>query len=118
MKDSSFHSVCSALGSHLEVDPERFRSAQHLTQDWGLDRLDLNVIALRLEQLEGVELSSAELECVHTVGHLVNLLRQRKQSLELETWMNELDQALRSGVRARMRQRSSPRRVALREKWA
>ena len=103
MKDSSFHSVCSALGSHLGIDPERFRTSQHLSHDWALDALDLNVIALRIEQLEAVELSSVELRCVKTVGQLVNLVRQRKQSHELETWMNQLDHALHNANRARER---------------
>jgi acyl carrier protein len=103
VKDSSFHSVCRALGSHLGIDPERFRAAQHLSRDWGLDELDLNMIALRLEELEGIELSSVELSCVETVGQLVNLFRQRSRSLELESWMNQLDLALHSANRARER---------------
>ncbi|HEX4355324.1 MAG TPA: acyl carrier protein, partial [Polyangiales bacterium] len=103
---TSFHSVCSALGSHLGIDPEHFRATQHLGKDWGLDQLDLNVIALQLEQLEGLELSNAELCCVKTVGQLVNLLRQRKQSLDLETWMNHLDAALREDRRMRERRKS------------
>jgi acyl carrier protein len=113
VKDSSFHSVCSALGSHLGIDPERFRTSQHLSHDWALDALDLNVIALRIEQLEGVELSSVELHCVKTVGHLVNLVRQRKQSHELESWMNQLDHALHNANRARERRwRARDRRAA------
>jgi len=107
MKDSAFQSVCSALSTHLGFDPDSFRSGQHLAKDWGLDRLDLNVIALNLEQLEGIELSSAELACVQTVGHLVNLLRQRKQSFELESWMQQLDGALQGGSRARRGRRDS-----------
>jgi acyl carrier protein len=103
VKDSSFHSVCSALGSHLGVDPERFRTSQHLSRDWALDALDLNVIALRIEQLESVELSSVELRCVKTVGQLINLVRQRKQSHELEAWMHQLDDTLHSASRARER---------------
>jgi acyl carrier protein len=118
MQDSAFHAVCSALGSHLHVDQERFHADQHLVRDWGLDRLDLNVIALQLEQLEGIELSSTELECVHTVGQLANLLRQRKHSHALEVWMNELDRALRSGVRAGARRRRAAHRSQVREKRA
>ncbi|HEY2732898.1 MAG TPA: acyl carrier protein [Polyangiales bacterium] len=105
MKDTSFHSVCSALGSHLGIDPEHFRAAQHLGKDWGLDQLDLKVVALHIEQLEGIELSSAELRCVKTVGQLANLLRQRKQSLDLELWMNHLDAALREDRRSRERRK-------------
>jgi acyl carrier protein len=113
VKDSSFHSVCSALGSHLGIDPERFRTSQHLSHDWALDALDLNVIALRIEQLEGVELSSVELGCVKTVGQLVNLVRQRKQSHELEAWMHQLDHALHNANRARERRwRARDRRAA------
>ena len=113
MKDSSFHSVRSAIGTHLGIDPERIRIGQRLDRDWGLDRLDLNVIALRLEQLEGIELTSIELQSVRTVGHLVNLLHQRKQSLELEAWMNQLDHALHTANRSRERRwRARDRRAA------
>jgi len=118
MNDSAFHSVCSALGSRLGIDRERFRASQHLARDWGLDQLDLNVVALHIEQLDGVELSSAELECVETVGQLVNLVRRRKRSLELETWMNELDRALRNGPSARELRPTSTRKALLREKRA
>jgi hypothetical protein len=113
VKDSSFHSVCRALGSHLGIDPERFRAAQHLSHDWALDALDLNVVALRIEQLEDVELSSVELGCVKTVGQLANLVRQRKQSHVMEHFLHELDHTLHHANRARERRwRARDRRAA------
>lgn len=84
MKDPTYLSVRNTLAGYLEVHPSEVRPEQQLERDWGLDRVELNVIALRLEEHEDVELRSQDLEKVHTVGQLVSLVRAIRRRDELQ----------------------------------
>jgi acyl carrier protein len=61
-----------ALGMHFEVDLEGddIEPTESLRTDLGLDDLDILLIALRLEELGGIELDVAALAFVETVADL------------------------------------------------
>ena len=84
MRDSTHASVCSTVAAFFDVDPTHVKPDQWLRNDWGLDALELNVLALRIEQVEGVAIRTQDLDSVHTVGQLINLVRALRRKAELE----------------------------------
>jgi acyl carrier protein len=83
VKDPTYLSVRNALADYLEVAANQIRPDQDLEQDWGIDRTERSVLALRLEEREDLEIPSAELEQVQTVGQLVALVRAIRRHDEL-----------------------------------
>ena len=75
MKDPTYFNVCDTLAAHLDVHPAEIRPEQNLRTDWGLDDIELNVIALRIEEREEIEIRVRDLEALHTVGQLIALVR-------------------------------------------
>jgi acyl carrier protein len=75
MRDSTYASVCSTVAAYFDVDPTQVKPEQWLHDDWGLDALELNVLAHRIEQVEGIALRGHGLDSVQTVGQLINLVR-------------------------------------------
>ena len=71
MRDATHASVCSTIAAYFDVDPTHVKPEQWLR----LDTVELAVLAQRIEQVEGVPLRSADLQAVHTVGELIDLVR-------------------------------------------
>jgi acyl carrier protein len=65
------------IGKEFEIPAEEIRPEARLVQDLGLDSVDAMVLALRLEEETGVELSDDELEALDTVGSIVALVHPR-----------------------------------------
>lgn len=84
MRDSTSASVCSTVAAYFDVDPTHVKPDQWLRSDWGLDTIELSVLATRIEQVEGVAIRSTDLETVHTVGQLITLVRALHRRAELE----------------------------------
>ena len=83
MRDSTHSSVCSTVAAYFDVDPTHVKPEQWLRSDWGLDTIELNVLATRIEQVEGVEIRTRDLDRVHTVGQLISLVRALHRRAEL-----------------------------------
>ena len=83
MKDPTYLSVRNTLAEHLNVQPAQVRPDHMLERDWGVDRLELNTIALRLEESENLAIRPEDLETVQTVGQLVALVRSIRRREEL-----------------------------------
>jgi acyl carrier protein len=75
MHDSLSDTVRCAVAQHLDVQSSDIRPTHHLERDLGLHPLDIVLIALRLEEVEHVELPIDELNDVHKVADLTGLLR-------------------------------------------
>lgn len=75
MADIQLEVVRFALALHLSVDPDRIEPEHRLEADLGLDPLDLVLVVLRLEEIEGAEFPVADLETVTTVADLVAVVR-------------------------------------------
>jgi acyl carrier protein len=84
MRDSTQASVCSTVAAYFDVDPTHVKPEQWLRSDWGLDTIELNVLAMRIEQVEGIEIRSQDLDAVQTVGQLITLVRALHRRAELE----------------------------------
>lgn len=70
--DDELDIVRFALALHLRVDPDDIHEGQRLQADLSLERLDLVLVALRLEELDDTaEFPVAELAWCETVGDLV-----------------------------------------------
>lgn len=83
MRDSTYASVCSTVAAYFDVDPTRVKPDQWLHEDWGLDAIELNVLAHRIEQVEGIALRGHHgLDSVQTVGQLISLVRALHRSAE------------------------------------
>ncbi len=67
--------VHRALARHLGIDPRRVAPSDRLGEDWGLDALDLALIALALEEGEAMAYPMGDLQTLHTVADLVSLTR-------------------------------------------
>jgi hypothetical protein len=81
MKDSCYRSVCTALAQYFRVDPNQVKPYHYLKRDWGLDRLELQWISQQIVAAEGIEpRETADLEAAETIGHLIHILRARKQA--------------------------------------
>jgi acyl carrier protein len=83
MRDSTYASVCSTVAAYFDVDPTHVKPDQALHDDWGLDAVELNVLAHRIEQVERIELRGHGLEAVQTVGQLISLVRALHRKAEL-----------------------------------
>ena len=75
MQDHSFEIVRFALALHLDVVPDAIVEGDSLSEDLGLDPLDLVLVVLRLEELAEAEFPVADLENALTVGDLVDIVR-------------------------------------------
>ncbi len=62
-----------ALAQHLNVDPAALEASHNLEHDWGVCRLDLVLLALRLEDIEHIDVPFDELADITTVGELSRL---------------------------------------------
>jgi len=65
----------------FEIEAAEVRPEAHLTGDLGLDSVDAMVMALRLEEETGLELSDDELKGLETVASVVALVHQRLAAL-------------------------------------
>ena len=65
------------MAAEFEVDAEEVRPEARLVDDLGLDSVDAMVLALRVEEETGLELSDDELKALDTVASVVALVRQR-----------------------------------------
>jgi acyl carrier protein len=83
MKDQTYLTVCNTLAAYFEVEPVHVKPDQRLLDDWGLDPVELNLIALKIEAAEDVEIRSSDLENVETVGQLIALVRAIRRRNEL-----------------------------------
>src|SRR3954465_10953233 len=72
----SVHFVRVALGLYLDRNPADIDPNAELERDLGLERLDLVLIAFRLEEFAHVEFSISDLEGVVTVGDFEALVRE------------------------------------------
>src|SRR4051812_33284391 len=72
----SVHFVRTALGLYLDRNPTEIDTNAELERDLGLERLDLVLIAFRLEEFADVEFSLSDLEGVVTVGDFEALVRE------------------------------------------
>lgn len=70
--DDELDIVRFALALHLRIDPDDVHERQRLKADLSLERLDLVLVALRLEELDDTnEFPVAELAWCETVADLV-----------------------------------------------
>ena len=82
-KDSFDATVRKTIAHHVGLDPAQVEPALSLTNDLGLDPLDLVLIALRLEDIEQIDFPIEQLGTVHTVGELTRLFQAWIQASEL-----------------------------------
>jgi acyl carrier protein len=75
MTDSNLAVVGLVIARQLEVEPRTFARDALLAEDLGLDSLDVILVALRLEEILGVDVAIADLERVRTVGELAEFVR-------------------------------------------
>jgi acyl carrier protein len=75
MSDSLSDTVRCAIAQHLDVQSTDIRSTHRFERDLGLRPLDVVLIALRLEEVENVELPIEGLDAVYKVADLTALLR-------------------------------------------
>lgn len=67
--------VHDVLAHYLAIDPDEVTTDDDLARDWGMDDLDLILVALELEDAFASEFPMARLEEVTTVRSLVDLVR-------------------------------------------
>jgi acyl carrier protein len=65
------------MAKEFEIEAAEVRPEAHLVDDLGLDSVDAMVMALRLEEETGLELSDDELKGLETVASVVALVQQR-----------------------------------------
>ncbi len=75
MSDSLSDTVRCAVAQHLDIESGEVRPTHRFERDLGLHPLDVVLIALRLEEVENVELPIDGLDSVHKVSDLTALLR-------------------------------------------
>jgi acyl carrier protein len=99
-----------ALANHLGVDPLAIEGRQSLEDDWGLDALDLAIIAMRLEDAHLIEIARVALDELRTVADFESLVRRAAVS-------DDDALGLGASVRPSLREtvRRSPRRA--RRSW-
>jgi hypothetical protein len=83
MRDSTYASVCSTVAAYFDVDPTHVKPDQWLRDDWGLNTGELDVLAHRIEQVEGIAVRGHGLDAVQTVGQLISLVRSLRRAAEL-----------------------------------
>jgi acyl carrier protein len=66
--------VRAALAHHLDCDPGKIHTRQHLQADLDLTPLELIVIALEIEELVGVAIPVEALDDVATVGDFLSFM--------------------------------------------
>ena len=67
--------VRRSLARHLAIDPDTIELDHELLADLGLARVDVVLVILRLEEVEGVDMPFADVEAAETVRDLVALVR-------------------------------------------
>jgi acyl carrier protein len=67
-----FRLVCSTLARHTDCDARAIRSSWTLEHDLALTPLELVLIALEVEEHEGIRLPVEDLVSATTVGDLVS----------------------------------------------
>jgi acyl carrier protein len=65
------------MEAEFELDADEVRPEARLLDDLGLDSVDAMVLALRVEEETGLELSDDELKELDTVASVVALVQQR-----------------------------------------
>ena len=75
MKSSLDEMVCEVVARHLDVEPRTIDLQKRVDRDLALDPLDLVLIAIRIEELSGIEFPIARLESVKKVGDLTQIVR-------------------------------------------
>jgi acyl carrier protein len=106
MTETCHEVVVLALAAHLGVDALAVESRQDLEVDWGLDALDLALVALRLEDALEIEIPGSSLDTVRTVGDLEAAVRRAPS-----TQCDELGLALTVGPSLKERIRRGPQRA-------
>jgi acyl carrier protein len=84
MKYTSHETVTAALADHLDVDPLAIVGTQDLEDDWGLDALDLVLLALRVEDMLDVRVPLDALEGARTVADFARVVRGAERPTALE----------------------------------
>jgi acyl carrier protein len=99
--------VIVALAHHLGVDPVAIEGRQLLEDDWGLDSLDLALIASRFEDAArlAIDIDREQLDALRTVAELVALVHHAPAFPDERV----MGAALRPSVREHLRR--SPRRA-------
>jgi acyl carrier protein len=72
--------VGSVVARHLDISPAAITPSTDLERDLHLDPLDLVLIALRIEELEGREFPIARLEQARSVADLTRIVRAMRAS--------------------------------------
>ena len=67
------------IGKEFEIPAEEIRPEARLNQDLGLDSVDGMILALRVEEETGIELSDDELAALDTVASIVARVHPRLQ---------------------------------------
>jgi acyl carrier protein len=67
------------IGKEFEIPDDDIRPEALLIDDLGLDSVDAMVLALRVEEETGLELSDDELKTLDTVASVAALVHQRLQ---------------------------------------
>jgi acyl carrier protein len=75
MRDSLDEMVRNVVARHLQVASATITAKTQLVRELDLDPLDLVLIALRIEEREGIEFPIARLEGTSTVGDLIGIVR-------------------------------------------
>jgi acyl carrier protein len=75
MNDSLSDIVRRAVAQHLDIHLTEIRTTHRFERDLGLRPFDIVLIALRLEEVENVEVPIDRLDNVHKVADLTALLR-------------------------------------------
>jgi acyl carrier protein len=75
MKRSVDELVCEVVARHLDVEPRTITLRTTVDRDLALDALDLVLIAIRIEEMSGIEFPIARLESVRTVADLTKIVR-------------------------------------------
>jgi acyl carrier protein len=66
--------VRALLAHHLDRSADTIRDGHHLARDLDLTPLELVLVALDIEEAEGVQIAVEELAAVETVGDLTRYL--------------------------------------------
>jgi acyl carrier protein len=100
MRESLDEMVRAVVACHLAVARETISPATRLQRDLELDPLDLVLIALRIEDIVGLEFPIARLEGVRTVGDMVGIVKaMRAASFDEPVFtLDELRLKLASGA--------------------
>lgn len=71
-----FEKLKRIICDYFEIDDDEFVSDASLTNDFGLDELDLADLSMDVEDNFEVELSEEALENIETVGDLVKFIEE------------------------------------------